>query len=140
MNRSGSRCTKNIKVEADTWYDIESAYKTACRMSWKPDITKFPIVRDGDVIDEEKSVRWNREEVIRLRAAYGEEVKRLNRERNAAIAKVTNRAIRMIAEELCVSEDKAKILWSFVYDKYHAYGEMFDYIDEYIDLIKAIKD
>ena len=121
----------------DSWEEIEAAYNAACSLSCKPD-DSFQKVKTGDVIDEDKSVRWNREEVERLKMAYDEEVKRLNRAKNSAIQDATQRAVRLTAEELDVSEDKAQILWDFVYDKYHAYGEMFQYIEEYIDLVNQM--
>lgn len=42
----------------------------------------FSRPKPGEVIDEEKSVKWNREEVERLTVAYEEEVKRLNTLKN----------------------------------------------------------
>lgn len=137
MTRKGMRCTKAIVIPEESWDKIEAAYREACMMSCKPD-ESFRKVKIGDVIDEEKSVRWNREEVERLKTAYDEEVKRLNRAKNGAVQDATQRAVMLIAEELDVSEDKARILWDFVYDKYHAYGEMFQHIDEYIDLISSV--
>ena len=71
----------------------------------------FRKVKTGDIIDEEKSVRWNREEVERLKEAYGEEVKRLNREKNALVTSATDRAIRLIAEETGLCEKKARLIF-----------------------------
>ena len=139
MTRKGTRCTKNIIISPDTWETVEACYHDACMMSCKPDAS-FRKVKTGDVIDEEKSVRWNREEVERLKIAYDEEVKRLNRNKNNAIQDATHKAIMLIADEADLSEDKAQILWDFVYERYHAYGEMFQHIDEYIDLINQMRD
>ena len=139
--RTGTRVTKTIKVESppDSWEEIEADYRAACSLSCKPD-DSFQKVKTGDVIDEDKSVRWNREEVERLKEVYAEEVKRLNREKNSAITDATMRAVRLISQEAEVSEEKARILWDFVYEKYHAYGEMFQHIDEYIDLVNQMKE
>ena len=106
-------------------------------MSCRPS-DDFPKTKVGDVIDEEKSVRWNREEVERLRLAYDEEVKRLNREKNAAIVAITDRAIKLIAYEADISEEKAKLLWDFVYERGHAYGEMFNMLADYIELAEKL--
>ena len=138
MNRKGTRCTKAMCVEPDDWEKVERDYRDACSMSCRPDVTVFPKARDGDVIDEDQSVRWNREEVTRRKTAYAEEVKRLNKARNLAVNAATDRAVRLIADELQVKEEKARILWNFLYDKYHAYGEMFQHVDEYIDLIFSV--
>ena len=139
--RTGTRVTKTIKVESppDSWEEIEADYRTACSLSCKPD-DSFQKVKTGDIIDEDKSVRWNREEVERLKEAYDEEVKRLKCKKNGAITDATMRAVRLISQEVEVSEEKARILWDFVYEKYHAYGEMFQHIDEYIDLVNQMKE
>ena len=139
--RTGTRGTKTIKIASspDSWEEIEAAYKAACSLSCKPD-DSFQKVKTGDVIDEDKSVRWNREEVERLKEAYDEEVKRLKCKKNGAITDATMRAVRLISQEVEVSEEKARILWDFVYEKYHAYGEMFQHIEEYIDLVNQMKE
>lgn len=129
--------TKQKMVERDDWDKIASDYDKACRMSCRPG-DNFRKVKVGDVIDEEKSVRWNREEVERLRLAYDEEVKRLNREKNAAIVAIEDRAVKLIAYEADISEEKAKLLWDFVYERGHAYGEMFNMLDDYIELAEKL--
>ena len=124
-----------VKRNYNCWEDIEDAYRDACSMSCKPS-PPFRNPGKNEVLDEEKSVRWNREEVLRLRAEYEEEVKRLNSAKNAAIVDVTKHAIRMIASETGLSEEKARVLWNFIYDKYHSYyGELFGHIEEYVELV-----
>lgn len=139
--RTGTLETKTTKVasSSDSWEEIEADYRVACSLSCKPD-DSFQKVKTGDIIDEDKSVRWNREEVERLKEAYEEEVKRLKRKQNGAITDATMRAVRLISQEAGVSEEKARILWDFVYEKYHSYGDMFQYIDEYIDLVNQMKE
>lgn len=134
------RCTKEIinsMPKTESWDTLHAEYEAACMMSCKPDET-FKKVKTGTVLDEEKSVRWNREEVERLQRAYLEEVKRLNRQKNAKIVDITDRTVKKIAKELGVTEEKAEILWNFVYDRYHASGEMYMMIDEYIGLLKDV--
>lgn len=127
-------------ISFDNWDKIEHDYFAACKISCKPDEQCFPKVKTGTVIDEDKSVRWNREEVERLKTAREEEIKRLNRKKNKAINDATNQVVKLIAKELNTSTDKAQILWDFIYNKYHAFGEMFNHIDEYIDLILSMKE
>ena len=129
--------TKQKVVEKDNWDKISNDYDKACMMSCRPG-DDFRKVKVGDVIDEEKSVRWNREEVERLRLAYDEEVKRLNCEKNAAIVAVTDRAVKLIAYEADISEEKARLVWDFVYKRGHAYGEMFNMLDDYIGLAEKL--
>lgn len=66
----------------------------------KPDPKKFPTYKEGDVIDEEQSVRWNREEVARRIQVYKNEIKRLEDIRLENIHKVNNDVIEAIAFEL----------------------------------------
>ena len=139
-NRTGKRITESYFEEnGDTWGKIREDYDKACMMSCKPG-PEFRKLKPGDVIDEEKSVRWNREEVERLNKEYKEEFARLTRERGDAINKCTERAIAQIAEETGLSKEKAEILWNFVYERYHAFGEMFTQIDDYIMLVNDLLD
>lgn len=45
------------------WTALGNRLETAWKRPTKPN-SKRP--KDGEIIDEEKSVRWNREEVVRL--------------------------------------------------------------------------
>ena len=126
-----------VIVNGDNWSKIENDYEKACKMSCKPG-NEFPKVKTGDVIDEEKSVRWNREEVARIQERYLKEVQRLNKEKNEAILKVEQRAVNLIAADADISIEKAQIVWNFVYARYHAYGEMFNVIYDYLDLAEQL--
>lgn len=136
------RCTKQIlnnMRDTDTWERIRADYERANEMPYKPG-PEFSNPKEGTVIDEDKTVRWNREEVTRQQKIYKDETARLRKARNEAIVSVTDRAIKMIAEETWPSEDKARVLWDFVYEKHHAYFDMFNQIDEYIMLINDLKE
>ena len=121
----------------DSWEQVEKDYIAAQNMSCKPG-ENFRKVKTGDVIDEERSVRWNREEVERLKEAYAEEVKRLNREKNKNVNKVTDRIISLIAKDASISKEKACVLWNFVFERHHAYGDIFSVLQDYIDLADAL--
>ena len=122
----------NELAKQDNLQKVSQDYSRACGMSCTPG-PRFRKVKKGEILDEEKSVRWNREESERLNNEYLEEVKRLNREKNAAITSATNRAIHLIAAETGLSEEKAKIFWDFVYDKHHScIDDLFNAVDEYI--------
>ena len=122
----------------DDWESIEAEFDRVCMMSTKPG-EGFEKVKAGTVIDEERSVRWNREEAERRNAAYAEERRRLEKEQRAAESAVHDRAVRLVASETGLTEERANILWNFVYDKYHACGhDVFNEIGEYMDLIERI--
>lgn len=121
----------------DNWEDAEKEYNRICIMPTRPS-SDFRKVKDGDIIDEDMSVKWNREEVKKLQEEYRAETLRLRREQNAAFTSVLDDIYGLISEDTGLSKEKAKIVWDFVYEKYHAYGEMFQQIDEYIVLINNI--
>ena len=120
--------------EEDSWEQLEDDYHKALAMPYRPDAS-FSNPRAGTIIDEEKSVRWNRDEVQRRQEVYKEESRRLNRLRNAVIASIDNRAVALIAHQSGLSKEKAGILWRFVHEMHPAYGQMFEVIDQYIDLV-----
>ena len=61
------------------WNNIQSAYETVYNMSCIPKNIKK--VKPDHVFDENKSVKWNREQVEINNAAYRAEVARLNTEK-----------------------------------------------------------
>lgn len=65
------------------WTVLGNRLETAWKRPTKPN-SKRP--KDGEIIDEEKSVRWNREEVVRRQKAWDAECSRLKKAQNAEIA------------------------------------------------------
>ena len=123
----------------DTWEDVANALIDATLLSCLPDRTKFPLPRKGEFIDEEKSVRWNREERERLSAAYDEEVKRLNIQKNDAVNAASQRAITLIAKDANISKEKASSVWRFMFEKHHGnVHEIINTREEYIKLAKTL--
>lgn len=110
--------------------------------SCTPDAEKFPKVKEGDILDEEKSVRWNREEVERLRNTRAEEVKRLNREKAEINKLYTYGLIKRLAKENHITVDEAKIIWSKAYDMEHSSGvrACVSEFEELADMYDALKN
>ena len=122
----------------DSWEQIEKAFDEAYHMSTKPG-NEFIKFKEDAIIDEDMSVRWNKEEVERRNKAYEEERQKLIKKADDAKLAAYDRAVKLVAHETGIPEEKAKILWSFVYGKYHASGrDLFTNIEEYIDLINSI--
>ena len=107
-------------------YDMAAEYD---EFSCKPKERKYKI---GEVIDEDKSVRWNREEVERRNKLHEEEVKRLNTEKNLLHVKWVEAVYAYIMQETGVKEKKAKDIYNYLYTHYHAYGmsEMLNHLDD----------
>ena len=123
--------------------DFVKAYEAACNMSCLPDPYKFPKYKEGDVIDENKSVKWNREEVAKRIQARNDEVARLNTVKNKRIVELKKMAQDTIAHGLINDKLVANVgrayeiasnIWNRAYDDGHAYGihEVVNYVYKYV--------
>lgn len=133
---------KNISLK-DLFKKLEQVHEnTSC----KPDTLALP--KKNEVLDENKSVKWNREEVERRREAYFEEVKRLNRERNKAISDVESDICQKIMRELNhpkqkdrhITEKGATAMYYLAYERGHAYGflSVYNELSELMDLMETV--
>lgn len=122
------------------WNDIQSAYEAVHSMSCVPKNIKK--VKPDHVFDENKSVKWNREQVEINNAAYRAEVARLNTEKNKARDDVINMIIEKIQSEVgaSLSKRKAKAIWELAYEERHSYGfyDVREYLFKLIDLAKIL--
>jgi len=136
----------NIYDQTD---EFINAYEAACNMSCLPDPYKFPKYKEGDVIDENKSVKWNREEVAKCIQARNDEVARLNTVKNKRIVELKNMAVDTIARELIHDKLVANVgrayeiagnIWNRAYDDGHAYGmpNVVNYIYKYVEFAEEL--
>lgn len=70
----------------NVWTNLGNRLETAWKRPTRPN-SKRP--KDGEIIDEEKSVRWNREEVVRRQKAWDAECSRLKKAQNAEIEHIS---------------------------------------------------
>lgn len=133
INRTVSTKTK-LRTVQEIWKDLEATEQMSCKPDWKRPHT-------GDVLDEEQSVRWNREEIAKMQKAYDEEVKALNTKKNKTRDALYGEIYQVIRQEVggITLEDAKKIFW-FAYEEKHAcgYGDVFIFLDELTDLIGGI--
>ena len=118
----------------DIKHDLEVMANMSCKPSWKKPKT-------DDVIDEDKSVKWNREEVIRLQNAYEDEVKKLNTAKNKRRDDIYKELYKVIRYEIKgITINDAQQIFQYAYNEWHSYGynEVFNKLDELIDLIGSI--
>ena len=124
---------KKLKTWEEAWADLDAADMMSC----KPTGKKFP---KGYVFDEDKSVRWNAEEVARNNESVQKEVSELQRNRSAAINAATSEIVKLIIHEFCgkINEKQAYIIWTLAYEKGHAYGcpEIKIHLEELIGTFK----
>lgn len=101
--------------------------------SCKPTYKKY---KEGTIFDEDKSVKWNREEVAKRNLLYDDEVKNLNRQKNQMYTELINLIKRYITQATKVSDKQATKIWNYVYEEYHSYGltECINHLDDLLEL------
>ncbi len=116
------------------WKEAREKLNEAWNLSAIPSFKKLEI---GTIIDEDKSVKWNREEVERINKDYDEEVTRLRNQKQSAINEVEKQIYEFIAECTGLPVEKAPKVWSMVYADHHSGGlyEIFGALEEMCDFL-----
>lgn len=138
-----------MKYNYGDWNPIVEDFKKVENLSTKPDRTKFPKYKMNAVIDEDKSVRWNNEEIERRNAAFKKEASRLQTVKSHEYNKVINAIVDIVTNELitsglfkneAIAKEKAYKIYNKAYDESHSYGiyDVLVKIDDYIDFITEI--
>lgn len=101
--------------------------------SCKPTYKKY---KEGTIFDEDKSVKWNREEVAKRNLLYDDEVKNLNRQKNQMYTELINLIKIYITQETKVSDKQATKIWNYVYEEYHSHGltGCINHLDDLLEL------
>lgn len=119
------------------WNDLDRAFDLSC----KPAAKRVP---KGYVFDEDKSVRWNAEQVESHNAAIKKEVSEKQKARSLAINQATDGIIALIADEFYgkINNEQAKVIWNIAYDRGHSGGkyeieaQLQQFMDVFYDFIK----
>lgn len=122
---------------------ILQSWEMFCKhFDYKPDEKKFPKYNPGDVIDEEKSVKWNREEVERRMDARTKEKKQLRALHNELNSLYEKTMIKALAKEYKISEKEVGIIWAKAYDDLHAFGmtDVYDKFCELADMYEELRE
>ena len=124
---------------------LEDFHDITWRCALKPDAQKFPTYEKDHILDEDKTVRWNREQVALAKECYDEEVKRLEHQRIEAVRKINEDVEACISEEirdsLKFSDTEAKSLATFIIK--YAQQRTCDYnsnVDGFIERVIMITD
>lgn len=128
---------------------ISKLFDEAFAISCVPDPTKFKKYRENAVIDEDKSVKWNREEIVRRNKVYADEASRLNTIRNHAVHDVEQLVKDLIIDELKYISKGMSDAWyknaaNEIYSRAYTEGhhtsmyEVITYVTEYLDLIESV--
>lgn len=112
---------KTMKKRLMSWDEIRAEYEAMASMSCKPD---FGPVSKTHVFDEDKSVKWNREQVESHNQRYQDECTRLNTEKNKRRDAIHEEIYKAIQDEVGhgLSRKKAMQIWATAYDWGHALG------------------
>ena len=100
---------------------------------------KSEIMKDGYITDENKSVKWNKEQVIKNQKEYNNEMTLYQKE-NERLAKLFEEdVINYIKNEFNYNEKAAKFILSEAWERGHSYG-LQQVINEVTDLVEFIYD
>lgn len=114
----------------ETLYEMAEQY---IEFSCKPKSCKYKV---GTILDEDKSVKWNKEEVERLNTIYEAEVRELNKRKNQLYIELVNAIQEYIIQETKVNTKQAGKIYNYLYNEHHAYGlnGVLDHLDDLLDL------
>ena len=117
-------------ITIEELYDMAEKY---VNFSCKPKSCKYKI---GTVFDEDKSVKWNKEEVERLNKVYEAEVKKLNTQKNELMINLVHSIKTYIIQETNVKKEQADKIYDYLYSEYHSYGlrECISHLDDLLNL------
>lgn len=111
-----------MKKKILSWEDLGKEMEQVWNMSCKPG-PEFRKYKIGSIIDEEQTVKWNREQIDYYNNQYQEEVKRLNQLKNNKIKEITKQIYDKIMDGTPGLSRKAAIqIWNYAFDKGHAFG------------------
>ncbi len=130
-----------IKKLTDIHVILESWTMFYKNFSCKPNEKEFPKYHRGDIIDEDKSVKWNRDEIEKGIKARADEVQRLNKRRNELDNLYEKTMIKALAKEYKISIKESNILWRKAYDDEHSYGvtEVYHAFSELADMYEKLR-
>lgn len=137
---------KRVKKEK-TLNILVSSFESFCTgYSCKPNREEYPCPRVTDIIDEDESVKWNGEEVQRLRRAFENKVEELNRYKNLISSAFEGRIIEILAKDNSISVEESQKIWSYAYSEGHSCGIRNviscyeEFVSVYADLLKIRKE
>jgi len=123
-----------------TLNELEKIYTQVCNLPINPDNEVFHYYPIGTVIDEDKSVKWNREYVETENKRYEEEIKRLRNIKNETVQKVIEEICESISFEIAhgFTKEKAEYIFDRANDRASTITDLFLYIDDYINFVLNI--
>ncbi len=131
--------TRSIKAEKNLGTLISVYEDFLKNFSCKPDRDKFPYPKVGSIIDEEKSVKWNKKEVERQRNVYFTKLQEINQSRNFVIVNLRDQLAKVLAKENQLTIDESKELFTYAFNIDYNNGVR-AVVNTYKDLAKMYKN
>lgn len=120
--------------------ELKVLFDAADKLPVHPKYEDFPVYAKTDVIDEDQTVKWNRQEIKRRMQAREEESERLKAIRKAAIQDAYGQALEYIVQETGMEYEKATVLWDFVVSTYqNHHTDLWVYFENQIRLYNKLK-
>lgn len=97
-----------------SWEEIKDGLYKVCEMSCNP--RDMQLVAQWHIFDADKSVNWNKEQVMLNNERYRNERNRLREERSRELTMVLDQIYEKIQEEVeyKISLEQAKTIWNHV--------------------------
>lgn len=120
---------KEKNEESNRLYEERKAY-----------LQKHHMLPADTVLDEEKSVRWNREEVLRRNNECREMVSSFAEKFGQCEQEIRKEIITYIQSEYALSETMANVVYSAAYEDGHSagYEEVISFIADYANFAERI--
>lgn len=121
--------------------DVQAVYDEWKSISTIPDSSRFKRYVANHVFNEDQSVRWNKEEVVRRNAEYKAERDRLIALASDCCDKFKNITCSYIKEQLNFNDAQAKVLFEYASGGYFYIPDdetVVDLIDELVSLQRNI--
>jgi len=118
---------------------IIDKFEELSRKSYKPSLKKY---KEGHIFDENKSVKWNREEVIRQNNLFFEEFENLKKQEKKDWKELMNQLYSYLEKEYDLNHNQIEKLYSFAYEDAHSEGirNVLIVFDELADLYFDLKN
>lgn len=100
----------------EKWKDFRKLEQQLNEGFASSEVQKWKYIPDSLVIDEDKSVKWNREEVIRRREAYKTAKKNKDDSLSKALREIEGYIKEYIQEEYKVTNNQYSKMLSFLYE------------------------
>ena len=116
--------------------EVLNKYKAVISHSTIPGFKKY---KEGYIFDEDKSVRWNKNEVILRNKEYEDEANRLQKEHRLLVKEADDAAIQYLLEYSSTVKniDAMSCLLGFAFGQMHSegYESVLNFAEELIDLV-----